>query len=282
MKRGMKMDKLVAFFKDIRTRRVAAALSLGYTIMLIWMAWMNIAYYFEFDNPMPLFVIYLFINLAALGLMIYSRRQVITQVNSYLLPPIIFATVIFGFGNWYMIIPPLVVMIVMFFVNSSNETLKTVLGTMYLLLYVIGVAGYTAIRMYMGTTSFLTGVDLATRDTGYEKLSQSGDYRIVRYLDISGERKTIDYYVESTDDDVNIPFGTCKKVMGCHHIYTTEYKNLADDHVSWGFRTVDGKKTEIIKVEGYMRENPYLVKTEEIEESDTSSDSLSEAVQTSE
>lgn len=263
------MDKLVAFFKNVWTKRVAAAISLAYTVMLVWLAWMNIAYYFKYENPTPLFVIYLFINLAALGLMIYSRKQVITQVNSYLLPPIIFVTVIFGYGNWYMIIPPLVVMLVMFFVNSSNETLKTVLGTMYLLTYVVGVAGYTAIRTYMGTTSFITSVDLSTRDPYYEKLSSTEDYRIVRYLQTSGDRKTIAYYVEKAEDDVKIPFATCQKVLGCHHIYSTEYKNSDEDHVNWSFRSVNGEKTEIIRVEGYVRENPYLVQIDEEETGET-------------
>ena len=263
------MDKLVAFFKNVWTRRAAAIISLAYTFMLVWLAWMNIAYFFEYENSTTLFVIYLFINLAALGLMIYSRKQVITQINSYLLPPIVFVTVIFGFGNWYMIIPPLVVLLVMFFVNASNETLKTVMGTMYLLLYVIGVAGYTAIRMYMGTTSLITDVDLAKRDTSYEELSELGDYRLVRYLETSGDRKTISYFVEKTEDDVDIPFGVCKKVLGCKHIYTTEYKGTLENNVSWGFRTVNGEKTEILKVEGYTRENPYLIKEIEDETGET-------------
>ena len=61
-------------------------------------------------------MLYVFINVAALGLMIYTRRQVITQVNIMIMPPILFLSFLLAFGNWYMLIPPICVIVVMFFV----------------------------------------------------------------------------------------------------------------------------------------------------------------------
>ena len=106
------MDKLVAFFKNIWFRRGVAIACWGYTALMVWIAWLTFGYYFEFENATSLFVLYLFVNIAALGLMILSRKQVITMVNCMLLPPIIFTIVIFGFGNWYIILPPLAVVMV--------------------------------------------------------------------------------------------------------------------------------------------------------------------------
>ena len=252
------MDKLVAFFKNEWFKRGVALLCWGYTAIMLWIAWLCFGYSFEFENATALFVLYLFVNIAALGLMIYTRKQVLTMVNCMLLPPIIFCIVIFGFGNWYMILPPLVVVIAMFFINNANETLKTVLGTMYLLMYVIGVVAYIAVNLFMGDLSF-TGVDLTLRDANFEKLSPSGDYRIVRYVDKPGERRTAAYYVESTSDDVEIPFGFCKKVFGSKHVHTSSYTGRDDDPVSWEVTTVDGVKTELLNVEGSIRENPYLI-----------------------
>ncbi len=245
------MDKLVAFFKNVWFRRAVALLCWGYTALMLWVAW-------------------LFVNIAALGLMILTRKQMFTKINAYILPPIVFAIVIFGFGNWYMIAPPLVVMLVLFFVNNSNETLKTVLGTMYLLMYVIGVVGYIGIRMFMGDITF-TGVDLTRRDPDYEKLSESGEYRIVRYINDTNERKTMTYYVEYTGDDVEIPLGLCKKVFGCRHIHTATYQNKSEDLVSWSTQKVDGVKTDVLLVEGSLRENPYLIKPAEEDDSSVGS-----------
>ena len=90
-----------------------------------------------------------------------------------ILPLFVFLIIIFAYGNWYIIAPPLAVVVIMFFANNANETLKTVLGTMYLLMYVIGVAAYIAIDMLMGPITF-TGVELNLRDPDYEVLSPSG------------------------------------------------------------------------------------------------------------
>lgn len=269
------MDKLVEFFKNVWFRRAVALLCWGYTFLMIWIAWLSFGYCFEFENATALFVLYLFVNIVALGLMILTRKQVITMVNCMLLPPIIFAIVIFGFGNWYMILPPLAVVVAMFFINAANETLKTVLGTMYLLMYVIGVVAYIAINLFMGDLTFL-GVDLNQRDAGYEKLSPSGEYRIVRYVDEPSERRTAAYYIEATADDVEIPFGVCKKVFGSKHIHTAAYQNKNDDPVSWKTLKVDGESVEALDVEGSTRENPYLVK--DIEGETEESDPLKTAV----
>lgn len=261
------MDKLVAFFKNVWLKRGVALLCWGYTAMLVWFAWLNFAYHFEFENPTSLFVLYLFINIAALGLMIYTRKQVITMINCMVLPPIVFVSVILGFGNWYMLIPPLVVVIAMFFICAANETLKTVLGTMYLLMYVIGVVAYVVINLLMGRISF-TDVDLSLRDANYEKLSPDGEYRIVRYIDEpTKERRTASYYIEYTGDDVDIPFGVCKKVLGCQRVLTTKFNNKTDDPVFWTTVKVDGKDIVMINVEGITMENPYL--KEEIPEEET-------------
>lgn len=253
------MDTLTAVFKNVWLKRGVAVLCWGYTGMLIWLAWLNGAFFLEYENPTSLFVLYVFVNVAALGLLIYTRRQVITQVNVMILPPIVFATFLLAFGNWYMIIPPLAVVIAMFFICTANETLKTVLGTMYLLMYVVGGAAYVTITLLMGKMT-LTGVDLSLRDTEYEKLSSDGQYRIVRYVDKpNGDRRTAAYYVEDVSRDADIPFGSAKRVLGCGRVVTTNYTSKTNDPVSWVVTTVDGEKTEMLDVEGILRENPYLV-----------------------
>lgn len=254
------MDKLVAFFKNVWFRRGVAIASWAYTGFMIWVAWLCYAYYLEFENPVPAFVLYLFINVSAMGLMILSRKQVITQVNSYILPPIVFLVTFFGFGNWYIVVPPVVVMLVLFFVNTSNETLKTVLGTMYLLLFVIGIVGHIGVERFIGNISFV-GPDLETRDLNYEALSSDGEYRLVRYLENKSDRNTMSYYVEYTGDDVELPMGIAKKVLGCEPIHTAAYTSLSQNFVEWKIRKISGKDTEILLVDGKsVRENPYLEK----------------------
>ncbi len=269
------MDKLIAFFKNIWFRRGVAALGWFYTLFMVWVAYLSFGYFFDIEKPAPLFVLYLFVNICAMALFILSRKQIITQINSYFLPPIIFAILIFSFGNWYISIPPIAVMLVVFFTNSSNETLKTVLGTMYLLMFVIGTVGYIGIQMFMGSITF-TGVELSKRDPNYEKLSDSGDYRIVRYFDTNGDRMLMKYFVEETEDDIKIPMGICKKVFGCKSIHTASYSGIPTDLVAWSTVTEDGKKKEVLLVESFVRENPYLVKKIEEDEEGSGLDDSSD------
>lgn len=271
---GRLMDKLLTFFKNVWFRRAVSLICLGYTAVMVWLGILNAGYYFEVENPTPLFVLYLFMNICALGLLILSRKELLTRINSYLLPPIVFLTVIFALGNWYMIIPPVVVMVVLFFVNNSNETLKTVLGTMYLLMYVVGIVGFIGAQYFLGHIA-LYDVDLSERDSSYEKLSESGEYRIVRYFDTVGDRTVQSYYIETTENDVKIPLGTCKLVLGCKHIHTSTYEYVPEDLVKWDTRTVDGEKVEVLIVENVVRENPIEAEKREKEAEENSKSSSS-------
>ena len=120
------MDKLVAFFKNVWFRRGVAFLCFGYTAFLAWVAWLCLGYYFVLENPAPLFILYLFVNFAAMGLLVYTRKQLFTQINIFLIPIVVLALMIVGFGSWFIIVPPMVVMTVAFFAARANETLKTV------------------------------------------------------------------------------------------------------------------------------------------------------------
>lgn len=258
-KGGSFMDTLASIFGNVWLKRGMAVLCWGYTGLLVWLAWLNFAYFLEYDNPTSLFVIYIFINVAALGLMIYTRHQVITQINVMIMPPILLVSFILAFGSWYMLLPPICVIVAMFFICRANETLKTVLGTMYLLMFVVGGAAYVAITLLMGRLTIFTGVDLTLRDANYEKLSSDEAYRIVRYVDKpNGERRTASYYVEDVSGDVDIPFGKAKKVLGCGWVLTTKYSGREDDPVSWVKTTIDGERVEALNVEGVIKENPYL------------------------
>ena len=264
------MDKLTALFKNVWFRRSVALIGWVYTGFLIWIAWLCFGYYFEFENPVPLFVLYLFVNIVGFGLLIFTRKQVLTQINSYVLLLVVFLILMFGFGKWFIIAPPAAVAVVFFFISRSNETLKTVLGTMCLLMCVIGVVGFIGVRMFMGNITFtldedgsftISELDMSLRDEDYENVSPSGEYRVVRYISSTSARSTVSYYVEYAGDDVNIPLGVCKKVAGCRLIHTATFTDASYNHVVWSTQKVNGVTTEVLLVEGIVRENPYLVKS---------------------
>ena len=51
------MDILTSIFKNVWVKRGVAVLCLGYTGVLVWLAWLNYAYFLEYENPTSLFVL---------------------------------------------------------------------------------------------------------------------------------------------------------------------------------------------------------------------------------
>lgn len=50
-------------------------------------------------------------------------------------------------GDWILIVPPFIVAIIMFFAAGTNETVKVIMGTIYLLLYVLGIVAYFVLNI---------------------------------------------------------------------------------------------------------------------------------------
>ena len=112
---------------------------------------------------------------------------------------------------------------------------------------------------------------MSLRDADYEIISESGDYRVVRYISKTGDREMVSYYVEDARGDVDIPLGKCKKVAGCRHLHTAVFTDKSNNHIRWATQKVDGKTVDVLYVEGILRENPYLIKKIESDSSSSSS-----------
>lgn len=229
------MDKVIKFFNSKGFRRGLSSLSVLYIAFLSWVAWLSMAYFLRFESKSDsasLFVIYLFINLVALVAMIFTRKVFATKLVALLAPPVVFAIVLLGFGNWYVIIPPLAVVFIAFVIVRVSENTKTVLGTVYVIMYFLGIVAYVVMGMFVIEPLTLSKVDLNYRDSDYTITSLDGEYRIVRYIDPeSRQKRMIDYYIEKTEDDFKLPFSYAEKIMGSQWVFTRPYG--AQVEVKW-------------------------------------------------
>ena len=94
-------------------------------------------------------VIYAVASIVFLLLMLYSREIFVTRLISLLMLPIVFLLLLFNIGNsnWTLIIPPFIVALVVFFAAGTKETVKVIFGTIYLLMYVLGIVAYIVCNM---------------------------------------------------------------------------------------------------------------------------------------
>lgn len=281
------MNKIIEFFKNPWFKRAISALTIVYTIFLAWIAWLSAAYFIRTENKtdaISLFIIYVFINLIALMIFAFTRRVIFTKIMSMILPLCVFAIVILGFGNWYLIAPPFTVALIVFFISKTKENSKTVVGTIYLLLYVVGIVGYIVLQMFITENISLVGVDLSKRNSNDIYTFDQDKYRVVRYDDSESKtNRRTHYYIEFNTNDIKLPFATAMRVFENEKLITVPYdKKVKIDwinnqlHVNDGF---DKIYTQIVDKEGNFDLISNVDSPEEVTNNLVPPDSSSEAAQ---
>ncbi|MCL2694046.1 MAG: hypothetical protein FWE60_02940, partial [Oscillospiraceae bacterium] len=216
------MSHVISFFKNKWTKLGFSAVSLGYGFFMVWLAWLSFSFYLVPTNAVSLFAFYLLINVLFGTVMIYTRKEIATQITACLLHPCILVMLVFAFGNWFLLVPVFVVSTIVFFAAGSAESLKTVLGTIYLILFVLTVLGYLTLQIF-SINPFPVNLDLRDPDYLYSK---DGTYRLVRYIDRENvENRTVSYYVEFTGDDIKLPFLDGERYFNSRKILTQRLTN---------------------------------------------------------
>lgn len=234
------MDKVIDFFKNKWCKRFFALFSLAFPVFLVYVDWLAFAYSIEPVNPVALFLLYVLVNFIFGGLMFYTRKQIVTRFALCISPLLIFLMMIIDFGNWYMLIPPLAICAVVFLASGAGETLKTVLGTIYLLMFVVGALVYLTLLHFNLTPQTLllkNYCDLENRTYTYD-YSPEGTYRLVQYIDDDNpERISASFYVEEAANDIELPFLNAYqhfdslKVLVTVHLDELEYHWESDEEL---------------------------------------------------
>lgn len=155
---------------NIWVRRLISVFNFLYVAVLILLAYSTFLYDLEIhEKTKGLFLtVYILANVIFLGLMIFTRKQVATKIIAFLLLPIVLAVILFNMGNWILIIPPFIVALTVFFVSHNNETAKVIIGTMYLLLYVAGIAMIYVFSLFNTATETRLDQSLSKKSDVYK------------------------------------------------------------------------------------------------------------------
>lgn len=246
------MDKVLDILRNKWVKFGVSFLSLAFPVFIAFVDWLAFGYYFEPTNAVPLFLLYVLINFIFGGIMFYTRKQIITCIVVCITPLLAFLLLIIAFGQWYMIVPPVVICFVTFLAASNNETFKTVLGTIYLLMFVVGTFVYITLLHFNLTVQSLlsiTDCDLTKRLNEYD-YSTDGTYRLVRYADdLSNERRTVSFYVEKTEDDIELPYLNCYKHYGSQKVLVTLFQGeIKYNWISDTELLIDGRVKDIEEI----------------------------------
>jgi hypothetical protein len=254
-------DKIFAFFNNKWTRLGFSLVSAGYVAFLVWVAWLTFAYHFVYDNAVALFFLYSFVNAMFAVTMIYTRRTILTKIAVMLMHPIIIFMLIYGFGDWYLLAPPFIAATIIFFASGANESLKVILGTIYMILFVL--AALTYITLTQLTIPIPGKMDLSIRESPEIRMAynigntdyNSPPFRLVAYVDTERQNPTVSFFVERTDLDRSMWNLTAQRVHGSVRIGTTSYirtvcANLDEDDRCTSANHPEGCRTIVWKSPG--------------------------------
>lgn len=163
-------------------------------------AW-TFLYKLEFTNQRSFYTFYIALAIIFFVMMMLSREQFITRTVSMLMPLIVFGLTVINLKTPLLFIPPLLVTVLMFFICKAGDTAKVILGSLYLLLFVVGIVGYTIISTLFGGSAIETRLDYTVSD---EKITSSYDMTKIDRLNansISPDGKYRYYILDVQDND---------------------------------------------------------------------------------
>lgn len=169
------------FLSNIWLKRAVSVFNIVYFAVITLMTYATFLYDMEFTEgkKITFFTVYVITSALFLLLMFYTKDQVVSKVIGLFMLPVVFFLILFNMSNWILIIPPFISAVIMFFAVANNETVKVVFGTLYLLLYVLGLVGYFVLNMLVGGTTVETPINSELKNTpSIYALYQSSDKKI--------------------------------------------------------------------------------------------------------
>jgi hypothetical protein len=181
---------------NIGRKRVMSVMSLLYCLLLGLLSVLSFFYTVEVPQKVVCCLVLILLSGGALAAMLYSRRQVLTKICSVLMLPILLPTVLLCFGEWELLLPLVITALLAFFLCGCTETVKTVFGTIFLLLYVLGSLVY-----FLAISLFSTSTTQEVVDSGISP-SRKYRYEVIHTEDSSNGSTTV--IVEPNDYDISL------------------------------------------------------------------------------
>ncbi len=178
---------------------VISVLCAAYTLVLGYFAYAVFFYDIVYLDKTTFAIAYAAFSMVSALFFFYTRRSFITCIIGMVNMVVFFPTLLMDWGNWPLLIPAALVTVFGFFCCKMNDTIKTVFGTIFLLLYILGGIAFFLIMNVFRVTTVDT---LLTPDGGL--VSPSGHFRCY-VLDVQNKSSgKVAIYIEPNQLDKNI------------------------------------------------------------------------------
>ncbi len=208
-------------FKNKWFKVGVSLLGLIYTAMIIAIDYAALFYEMEYENEVTFAIVYSLVSIAFGLLYFYTRKSFVTSIAAMFNVFLLFPAVLLDWGNWPLLIPAAIVSLFAFFACGMGDTAKTIFGTIFLLMYIIGgVAFFLIVNVFTARTI----------DTVLEtQPSPNGEYRYVM-VDVQNKANgKIVVYVEPNTLDKDIGGFIKLKATGYSDMVKQVNKHLNQD-----------------------------------------------------
>ncbi len=127
-------------------------LSIPYLFILVWFSQNSFLYTIDVHNPFLFLLTFIVVNALFLLIMLYTRKEIITGIVAMLALPAGFLIFVMNLDNLIVPVPFLVTSIIIFIICRTQETLKTVLAAIYILMYVLGTLSLLIVNLLFGSS----------------------------------------------------------------------------------------------------------------------------------
>lgn len=242
------MEKLKKIFANKWFILAVSILCSAYTVCLIYFAYAVFFYDIVYTDKTMFAVIYSAFSLIAGLLFFYTRRSFITGLISMINMVMFFPTLLLDWGNWPLLIPAAMVTLFGFFCCKMNDTIKTVFGTIFLLMYILGSIAFFLIMNVFTVTTVDT---LLTPPGGI--VSPSENFRCY-VLDVKNKSSgKVAVYIEPNKLDKDLKVITLKTTI--KRLVKQANKANRDDALNYDVHWEDKKL--FINGEEYFDESDY-------------------------
>lgn len=186
------------FLANVWTKRVCSIISLLYAACVCYLCYFSLFYDIHIKERTSLCLVISAVSLIVLVIMLYTRKQIMTRLSSFVILPAMLPVVLLYFGEWGMILPIIITGIAILLLSGAGEGAKTAIGTIILLMYIFGALGY-----FLFTSFFITTTDSTVIKSG---VSPSGRYRYRMVNTVDASKGSTAVYIEPNYADKEYPF----------------------------------------------------------------------------
>ncbi len=227
---------------EIWVKRILSLLSPLYCAFIIFFAYHSVFFKLVLLDVSKACMAVTGVSVLALAAMLYTRKQFLTKLCSLIMLPAMVFPVMIYFGQWAILIPPLIVSLIIFFLSGYGETAKTVWGTIFLLIYLLGSLVYFLVTSMFAPSTVTTLVQ--------EGNSPSGLYRYEVYNTTDSSNGSTKVTVESNTMDEVYYHLFWFKIRGLSHDVVMErpLRDPQDIEITWDTKTRQEITEDIIAI----------------------------------